>query len=246
MSATATLETTANPGKLGAREDSRSLAVFTLVVWFSFLAVGVGGLILRYARPTVKAKQAPPVTAQTLVVQLTDDPLPPPAATVTPASAFEPPPLAPPVALPSVPPAIAVAAPSPAIAFAAPVEAPAKVVAAAEASYRTAVAMPQVQAPSAPVAFVPQPLTYGVGEGRQPAPEYPRLAMRQGQEGTVVIRFTVDPRGRVSAAEVASASPWPLLNDAALRVVRQRWRFAAGDIRSYEVAIRFQLTRNNS
>jgi hypothetical protein len=34
-----------------------------------------------------------------------------------------------------------------------------------------------------------------------------------------------------------------LLNRAALRVVRERWRFSPGAIRVYEVSIRFELKK---
>lgn len=88
-----------------------------------------------------------------------------------------------------------------------------------------------------------QTLTYGQGEGRQPAPEYPRQAVREGQEGTVRVRFTVGESGRVLAAEAIDPCPWPLLNEAALRAIRERWRFRSGAPRAYEVSIRFALAR---
>jgi periplasmic protein TonB len=88
-----------------------------------------------------------------------------------------------------------------------------------------------------------QTIVYGQGEGRQPAPDYPQRAIREGQEGTAVVRFTVEENGRVSAAELISPSPWALLNGAALRVVRERWRFRPGVLRLYQVSIRFELTK---
>jgi outer membrane biosynthesis protein TonB len=47
----------------------------------------------------------------------------------------------------------------------------------------------------------------------------------------------------VVAAEASLPSPWPLLDNAALRVVKSRWRFVPGPMRAYEVAIRFQLNK---
>jgi len=134
---------------------------------------------------------------------------------------------------------MAVAAPSPEIAFAVPIKAPARIVPAAEASFRNLDA-PIVPTP-APLAA--RPLTFGQGEGKQPAPEYPRSALREGQEGVVTVRLSVDVDGRVLTAEAASPSPWPLLNDAAIRVVKNRWRFGPGIMRLYEVAIRFQINK---
>jgi protein TonB len=128
------------------------------------------------------------------------------------------------------------------VAFALPVEGPVrlvepKVAAFAAPSEPVKTNMPAVAIPA------PQQLTYGQGEGRQPAPEYPYRARRDGQEGVVKVRFLVGEDGRVLSAEAASPSPWSLLNDSALRVVRERWRFRSGTLRNYEVAIRFQLTR---
>jgi TonB family protein len=88
-----------------------------------------------------------------------------------------------------------------------------------------------------------QQLTFGVGAGKQPAPEYPLAAQDAGQEGTVNVRFVVAENGRVAAAEAVATSPWPLLNDSAVRTVRNRWRFPGGATRVYEVAIRFVLPK---
>jgi protein TonB len=126
-----------------------------------------------------------------------------------------------------------------------------------------AVATPQgpelaaVAAPSAAIAFAvpvagpPHPatvhkLTYGEGEGQQPAPEYPREAVLAQQEGVVVVRFVVGKDGRVISADAVTPSHWPLLNQAAVRAVRDTWQFAPGPVRSYEVSIQFQLRQRSS
>ena len=88
-----------------------------------------------------------------------------------------------------------------------------------------------------------QPLVFGQGEGRQPAPPYPPTAIRQGQEGIVTVRLNVGSDGQVTAAEASIPSPWPLLNEAAIRTVRNRWYFTAGVPRSYEVIIRFKIQK---
>ncbi|MGD1278066.1 MAG: energy transducer TonB [Tepidisphaeraceae bacterium] len=119
----------------------------------------------------------------------------------------------------------AFAAPAPAIAFALPLDAP-----------------PQRPPPiGATVAHDVQRLTFGEGEGRQPAPEYPLEAVLARQEGVVLVLFTVDPDGRVTSAEAIAPSPWPILNQAAVRCVRDQWRFPPGAGRSYEVSIEFRL-----
>jgi protein TonB len=142
----------------------------------------------------------------------------------------------------------AVAVPNPDIAAPIPVAGPTQIVAAAQAVPPAAQPAPQTQpvvsAPAASAAPAIQQITYGQGEGRQPAPEYPREAQLAHQQGVVVIRFTVDEEGSVVEADATTPCPFPLLNQAALRAVRETWRFPPGAPRAYEVAIRFQLRKS--
>jgi protein TonB len=50
---------------------------------------------------------------------------------------------------------------------------------------------------------------------------YPEEAQRRGDEGNVSVRFTVDRSGRVVDAAIVTASSSALLNEAALKLVRQ-------------------------
>ncbi|MDR3405058.1 MAG: energy transducer TonB [Chthoniobacter sp.] len=86
-----------------------------------------------------------------------------------------------------------------------------------------------------------QQLTYGQGDGRQPAPDYPPEAIAARHQGNVRVRFSVGEDGRVLTAQVVGPCPWPMLNQSALRTVRERWRFRAGPPRLYEVTIAFQI-----
>ncbi len=56
---------------------------------------------------------------------------------------------------------------------------------------------------------------------RKATPNYPSSARRQGQQGTVVVQFTVDERGYVVDAKVLQGSPFSALNEEALRTVRR-------------------------
>jgi len=76
--------------------------------------------------------------------------------------------------------------------------------------------------------------------GRMPAPSYPAESRRKGQTGTVVVEFTVDNSGRVAAAFAKDPSPWPLLNEEAVRTVRS-WRFPHGGVMKLQRPIVFQL-----
>jgi periplasmic protein TonB len=235
--------TSSQPRKMrhdNATSERFLLPVTTLVLWLGCLTVGCLGIALPYARPQPPPKLTEPIQAEVLDVELSQEPLlrpdePPPR----PLENSEPPPLIQPMTPPEAPPTIAVAEPSPAIAFALPMEGPSRLVQAKDVSYARQVAL------SAPVVTPPpvQAITFGQGEGKQPAPEYPRQAVREGQEGNVTLRFSVGENGRVLAAEAVSGSSWPLLNEAALYAVRQRWRFRPGVVRLYEVTIRFELNK---
>lgn len=218
-------------------DSSRFLPVLTLVIWLGCSVIAALGLAMPYSRPHPAKAQPEPLQVEMLNVELNNDPLPdlePPPAT---ALAVPPPPDA--IAQPQLPQAVAVAMPSPAIAFALPVTGPVRVVEAAQASYARSDSPNQTVTTALPV----QSLVFGQGAGKQPAPEYPIPAQDAGQEGTVNVRFFVAENGRVTAAEAVARSPWPLLNDSAVRTVRNRWRFATGTPRAYEVAIRFMLPK---
>jgi TonB family protein len=212
--------------------------VVVSVLWVGCLAVSLLGGFLPYARPVAPSRTEPPLQAEMLEVQLTRDALAAPATAVLPAAAMQPPTLAQ-MAVPERP-ALTAVAEAQAVAFALPVEGPTQMVEPARASFAAAAPVERAVQPAVPVV---RTLTYGRGEGVQPAPEYPLRARREGQEGVVGVRFSVGENGRVLAAETSAPCAWSLLNDAAVRVVRDRWRFAPGTIRHYDVTIRFQLTK---
>jgi protein TonB len=211
------------------------------MLWLVCVSAGALGFLFSYARPGPDRLREEPMLAPPVQVELAKELVPSSEPEPIPPDPLAPPP--PPDAL--VPPAvaqpIAVAPLSPAIAFPIPVEGPARVVDFNRAEYTPRPTATTNASPSMPRPV--QALTLGEGEGKQPAPEYPRAAMRLGQEGTVVVRLTVDESGRVTAAEAVSPSPWPVLNEAALRTVRERWRFRSGPVRVYEAPIRFELTK---
>ena len=81
----------------------------------------------------------------------------------------------------------------------------------------------------------------GAGDRSTPQPDYPRLALQRGYEGKATINFTVEPSGEISKVELAQSSGFSILDDAALSVIRNRWRFAPGPLRQHFVEIIFQL-----
>lgn len=75
---------------------------------------------------------------------------------------------------------------------------------------------------------------------RKASPVYPAAAKRQGQQGRVVVQFTVDERGNVVDARVTGPSPYPLLNQEALRTIR-RFKAKPGVRATTSQPIIFQL-----
>lgn len=60
-----------------------------------------------------------------------------------------------------------------------------------------------------------------------PPPSYPRLAMRMGKQGVVLLEVFVSSSGKVEDVRVATGSGHGILDEAALETVRG-WRFAPG------------------
>jgi protein TonB len=58
-----------------------------------------------------------------------------------------------------------------------------------------------------------------------PAPKYPPISRRLGEQGRVLVRVQVDPAGQPVRVELDQSSRYPRLDGAALEAVRH-WRFA--------------------
>lgn len=97
----------------------------------------------------------------------------------------------------------------------------------------------QEPAPAAPVAPPPEtkpappapPAAPAVSQARfdadylrNPAPPYPPLSRRMGEEGKVILRVSVTPEGTADSVEIRSSSGSTRLDEAAQKTVRG-WRF---------------------
>jgi protein TonB len=89
-------------------------------------------------------------------------------------------------------------------------------------------------APKPPVSSEPSPRT-----GSNHKPEYPPRAVRLGLEGEVRIKVRVDGQGNVAELEVSRSSGSRLLDNAALRAVKE-WKFDHGP-GTTEVTVEFEL-----
>jgi protein TonB len=87
---------------------------------------------------------------------------------------------------------------------------------------------PVAAVPTAPPARVEEPVTEPTGYAgylNNPAPQYPKAALRMGMQGRVVLRVRVLASGHVGEVEIKQSSGKELLDEAALTAVRG-WTFA--------------------
>lgn len=105
-------------------------------------------------------------------------------------------------------------------------------------------------APSVPVATTAPGETLqrraGVSYGETPAPRYPGISIRRGQQGTVMLRVLVGTDGRPRSVEIDASSGHRELDQAAQQQVMQRWRFipALRDGREVEAWVRVPVEFN--
>ncbi len=59
---------------------------------------------------------------------------------------------------------------------------------------------------------------------RNPAPPYPSLSKRTGEEGKVVLRVSVNPQGTADSVDIKTSSGSPRLDESAQKTVRN-WKF---------------------
>lgn len=98
-----------------------------------------------------------------------------------------------------------------------------------------------------PVTTNPQPgLLAKANYLKNPEPPYPAQARRRGQEGLVILEVRVTRLGRASEISMKQSSGFPLLDDAAIKAVRE-WEFDPAKVgvmpveSRIEVPVRFRL-----
>ena len=88
-------------------------------------------------------------------------------------------------------------------------------------------APPEVKpAPPAPAAPAVTQARFDADYLRNPAPPYPPLSRRMGEEGKVMLRVLVSPQGTAEQVEVRTSSGSERLDNAALNTVKN-WKFIA-------------------
>jgi protein TonB len=81
----------------------------------------------------------------------------------------------------------------------------------------------------------------GVG-GARPQPTYPRIALEQGQQGSVTLLMSADDAGDITSVEVKDSSGFPVLDRSALDYVKRHWTVPPGTSnRVFQATITYRL-----
>jgi protein TonB len=96
----------------------------------------------------------------------------------------------------------------------------------------------------APLRAQPSVLNTTGSSGDRPQPPYPKIALEQGQQGSVTLRMIVDDAGLISSIEIAQSSGFPILDRSAMDFVRRHWTVPPEKgTRTYEAIINYKLQR---
>ena len=64
--------------------------------------------------------------------------------------------------------------------------------------------------------------------GSRPQPPYPKLALEQGEQGTVVLQLSVDSAGNLATVQIKSSSGFPILDRATGDFIKRHWMLPSG------------------
>ena len=126
------------------------------------------------------------------------------------------------------------------VAFAVPVEGPVVVAGSARFAQPPQASRPSRPAASGPAAFIPG----GSVAGAFPWPtarDYPKEALSQHAQGTVLVYVMVDAAGSPVRVEVKDTSGYYMLDQAAVRWIKNKWRWLPGETREYYCPFEWQL-----
>jgi protein TonB len=205
--------------------DSYRNLAWTNSICFLFLVIGLIGL----KAPKVIQKPLVQVTESAPVIFTPPEDQPKPEPEVQP---DEPAPPDAPVETPQV---VTVAAPADApVAFAVPVQG---AVAVAKEARLATPPPPVIHTATGPTKFDPN----AKDGGSYPWPDYPREAQIHQYQGTATIEFKVDEAGHLIFAKLQKSSGYTIFDDAALSMIKNRWRFPPGQPRWNTIDFVFQL-----
>ena len=81
--------------------------------------------------------------------------------------------------------------------------------------------------------------------GDRPEPPYPKIALEEGEQGTVLLLIGGDAAGNVVSVDVKESSGFPILDRGSVEFIKRHWRLPAGDgNRLFETSITYLLQLN--
>jgi protein TonB len=64
--------------------------------------------------------------------------------------------------------------------------------------------------------------------GERPQPPYPKIALQEGQQGTILLQFGSDAAGNVLSVDIKEASGFQLLDRSTVEFIKSHWHLPAG------------------
>jgi protein TonB len=79
--------------------------------------------------------------------------------------------------------------------------------------------------------------------GSRPQPPYPKIALDQGEQGTVLLQLSADAAGNVTSVEIKRSSGFPILDRATADFIKRHWQLPSGASTNqlFETSITYQL-----
>ncbi|HSY20000.1 MAG TPA: TonB family protein [Candidatus Acidoferrales bacterium] len=81
--------------------------------------------------------------------------------------------------------------------------------------------------------------------GDRPQPSYPKIALEEGEQGTVRLMLSGDAAGNVLSVDVKESSGFPVLDRGSVEFIKRHWRLPAGaGSQVFETEITYKLQLN--
>ncbi len=212
------------------REPDRNLA-WVNSICILFLLIGLAGA----KTAPVSLKTPPPL--EEIVPTIIEPPAPPPAPVAPQKPEEQEQPKA------EAPQGVVVTPESPAINFSVPTIG-SLVVPNAVAAAPPLVPMQPVKPtpPATPTSHQPVTIGNSGAGGERPAPPYPEILQRHGEEGAVELLLEVSEAGRITTIEVTQSSGFPALDRTAMEFIRSHWLIPPEDgNRRFVTTVRYRL-----
>jgi TonB family protein len=81
--------------------------------------------------------------------------------------------------------------------------------------------------------------------GDRPQPAYPKIALEEGEQGTVRLMLSGDAAGNVISVDIKESSGFPVLDRSSVEFIKRHWRLPAGaGNQVFETEITYKLQLN--